>query len=446
MSDTSVQTAPAAPAPGVPAVTLDSSPGRPAAPGAVYRALRPVASLRLTVVLFVLSLLLVFFGTMAQIDQGIWTIVERYFRSAFVWVPWQLLVQFGQVFFGVPRDFKLAGAFPFPGGWLLGALLLVNLLAAHLIRFKLSWKRSGILLIHGGLILLMLGELVTGLYAVESRMSIAVGETVNFLDVSQQNELAISTADPEDASKERVVALADRLLHKPGRIRDERLPFDVEVVEFWKNSTLVQQTARTRTVPNPRQTIDGQVYGLASESESSGVDAEAREDIPAVRVALYRKDTDEKLGEMLLSLWYYPNKVNRSLEFPPQEVTLDKTTYAVAFRPRREYRDYSITLKEFRHDKYLGTSTPRNFSSLVDLHAADGERREVKIYMNHPLRHRGETFYQSGFFPDNSGTVLQVVRNPGWLLPYLSCALVTLGMAIHFGAALVTFLGRRTAP
>ena len=43
------------------------------------------------------------------------------------------------------------------------------------------------------------------------------------------------------------------------------------------------------------------------------------------------------------------------------------------------------------------------------------------------------------------GTELQVVRNPGWLIPYISCVLVTLGMAVHFGLSLTNFLRRRAA-
>ena len=50
---------------------------------------------------------------------------------------------------------------------------------------------------------------------------------------------------------------------------------------------------------------------------------------------------------------------------------------------------------------------------------------------------------QQGFLPGDKGTILQVVRNPGWLMPYVSCTLVTLGMLLHFGLQLVTFLVRR---
>ena len=46
---------------------------RRAKPGLIKQILAPVASLRLTVVLFVLALILVLAGTLAQIDHGIWT-------------------------------------------------------------------------------------------------------------------------------------------------------------------------------------------------------------------------------------------------------------------------------------------------------------------------------------------------------------------------------------
>src|SRR6476619_4084337 len=103
----------------------------------------------------------------------------------------------------------MPGSFPFPGGWLLGGLLLVNLLAAHLVRFKLSWQRSGILLIHAGLVIMMVSELVTGLFAVESRMTLAVGETSGFIDVVNKTELAL--IDPSDPDSDDEVVIPDSL-------------------------------------------------------------------------------------------------------------------------------------------------------------------------------------------------------------------------------------------
>jgi ABC-type transport system involved in cytochrome c biogenesis permease subunit len=127
-------------------------------------------------------------------------------------------------------------------------------------------------------------------------------------------------------------------------------------------------------------------------------------------------------------------------------VEVDGRTYQIDLRFKRAYKPYSLTLIDFAHDKYTGTETPKNFSSRVRLR--DPSRsvdREVLIWMNHPLRYAGETFFQSGFDGPRT-TILQVVRNPGWLIPYASCILVGAGMIVHFGAILLKFLGRMTAP
>ncbi len=68
--------------------------------------------------------------------------------------------------------------------------------------------------------------------------------------------------------------------------------------------------------------------------------------------------------------------------------------------------------------------------------------------MNHPFSYKGETFYQQGWSTDQltkkvDGTILQVVHNPGWSMPYLSCFLVGVGMLYHFGITLFKFVDRR---
>ena len=42
-------------------------------------------------------------------------------------------------------------------------------------------------------------------------------------------------------------------------------------------------------------------------------------------------------------------------------------------------------------------------------------------------------------------SVLQVVDNPGWLLPYVSCVLVSIGLLVHFALSLRRAT-RRAAP
>jgi hypothetical protein len=413
---------------------------RPHAVNPLWRVLRVLASLQLTVALFALAMLLVFFGTLAQVDKGIWTVVDEYFRSWYVWVPFQLIATFGWKFFEFPGPgAHWGGSFPLPGGWLLGGVMLVNLLAAHLTRFKLSWRRSGIILIHAGVILLMVGELVTGLYAVESRMVMQVGETTNFIDHSRRVELAFT-----DPATSRTVTVPQGMLKPGATVTHPDVPVDVEVVEYMKNSDLRPALGGDDLDGVVR--VDGVRYRVVPASEESGVKSE-REDAVAVRVKLLKKGTSEVLAERLLSLWQYANYTGRQYMSVPVEVPgVDGKPVRVQLRNERITKPYTVELLQFEHKQYAGTNVPKDFASTVRLRDPEtGDDRQVRIWMNHPLRHRGETFYQHQTVLGDSGTVLQVVKNPGWLLPYLSCGIVTLGMLVHFGMNLRKFTDRRAA-
>src|SRR5258707_15759682 len=74
-----------------------------------WKGLSVLASLRITVVLLSLGIVLVFYGTLAQIDQGIWTVMDQYFRSWIVWIPVQLNAEFLKVFFDLPKETQWKG-------------------------------------------------------------------------------------------------------------------------------------------------------------------------------------------------------------------------------------------------------------------------------------------------------------------------------------------------
>ena len=123
---------------------------------------------------------------------------------------------------------------------------------------------------------------------------------------------------------------------------------------------------------------------------------------------------------------------------------IDGKKYLLSLRGEREYPGYTIELLDFRHSVYEGTDIPKDYSSRIRLtDPARGEERDVWIRMNEPLRYRGLTYYQAGTLPADAGTVLEVVRNPGFAMPYLACAMVVIGMLIHFGMSLVGFLRKR---
>ena len=462
MSDTSIQAAPdQRPAVPPPDATTASPPisGLVRRKHPLLRMFGFLASLRLTVFLFVLALILIFVGTLAQMDAGINAVVGQYFRCFVAWVPFQVFIRFGQVFFGVDKKLVVPGSFPFPGGYIVGSALLINLLSAHLVRFKLSWKRSGILLIHGGLILMLLGELYRMELAVEGNMTIREGESANYLQHRDVNELALITAT--DDNNDDVVVIPASRLRAGTTVSHALLPFDVEVRQYMPNSlvgvvrgskfarvlaerddgalALVKQEPE---MPDSMKGLADAEYGLdvygIPKAQGTGVDANARFDIPSAYVTFKDKKTGQAIGSYFVSSWF------PTLGVKGQQVQIDGKTYDLSLRFKRTYKPYSVALIKVTTQFYPGTDTPKDYSSMVRLQ--DPERKEdmqFKIYMNQPLRYRGETFYQSGVDGVDT-TILQVVKNESWLMPYISCIVVGLGMLIHFSMSLSTFLSRRS--
>ena len=135
-----------------------------------------------------------------------------------------------------------------------------------------------------------------------------------------------------------------------------------------------------------------------------------------------------------------------------QSVNVGGKKFTFTLRPERIYHPFSLTLLKATHSVYPGTDIPKDFRSRVRLeNPTTGENREVEIFMNSPLRYAGLAFYQfqmaAGAEMRNSGrqssSTLQVVRNPGWITPYLGCALVAAGLAIQFTQHLASFVSMR---
>src|SRR5437773_506631 len=183
-----------------------------------------LTSLRLTVVCLAFATLLVFIGTLAQVDLGLYNAQNQFFRSFFIWwgpkgADWKIPV--------------------FPGGYTLGAILLANLLAAHAKRFSLTKKKTGIFMIHAGIILLLVGQFATDRLSTESYMRlVAQEEGKNYSESSLSTELAI--IDKSDPDHDEVVSIPARLLRRRGEIRDTRLPVAVRVHKYFVNSHLHQ--------------------------------------------------------------------------------------------------------------------------------------------------------------------------------------------------------------
>jgi hypothetical protein len=374
---------------------------------------RLFSSLKLTVTCLVLGCVIVFWGTIAQVHLGLYKAQNEFFRNFFVyWTP-------DGSGFHIPI---------FPGGYLIGTVLLINLFVAHFRYYQPGKRKIGIVLIHLGVVLLLLGQMLTDFLSRESAMHLRIGETKNYSEAERAFELAVM--DTTDPDSDKVVAIPCSLLVRRGKVSDPEMPFTVRVKNFYANSSLAQQS---QPGYEPVKTTAGAGSGMWWREEQRETEMN-RMDMPSATVEI--ATPQGSLGTFLATAWLDQ----------PQSFTYNNRSYELLLRQERYYLPFSLHLIEFRHDKYPGTDIPKNFSSRVRLQNLENrEDREVRIFMNNPLRYEGETFYQASFDPDDHGSVLQVVHNPSWLTPYFSCVLVAAGLVIQFLSHLIPFLKRRMA-
>ena len=315
-----------------------------------------------------------------------------------------------------------------------GTLSGVVLLIGCVMVFK---KRAGIVLLHSGIGLMMFSELLVGLLAVEAQISLEEGEKTNYARDIRSAELAIVESAETD-SETHVVIPDTRLIRGIGKdkIANELLPFDIEVLEFHKN-------ARARPTKDEAQIKATAGIGKTSElvpfEASTGVETMSKVDMPGAYVRLTKRDGGEDIGTYLVAV-----QLSEQDKFESIEVGDKK--YDLSLRFRRDYKPYTVELKDVDGTNYLGTSTARNYSS--DIRVVDesrGKDFEHHVWMNNPLRYAGETFYQSGYTQAGGKeyTTLQVVTNSGWMIPYVACMIVAVGMLFQFSVTLLRFLDRR---
>jgi hypothetical protein len=485
-----------------------------------------LTSLRVTVICLAFAIVLVFVGTVAQADEGLYQAQERYFKH------WLVV---GATMWGHHVPLIL------PGGYTIGVTLLVNLVAAHIKRFRWGWSKIGIHLTHLGIIILLVGQLATDMMQVESRMSFAEGQTAGYIERHREVELVFASDAGE--GKEEVVSIPQELVAKGGEITHPKLPFTVRVKDYAPNGDVVAHSELTEaagklstalaTVEGQFSSADGLVPAAQRAEESEGRVAVWRAALEAIgekdtqdlvaaakriaaqpeREAKLRNELKtrfhtemlarfrmqggamrlaaEKLGAgeqvaadslpaaatngagaraLATRLPEAKDMDSRSLPFAvleligpglnpgtwlvspilrAQEVTAGGKTFRVAFRDERQYLPFSLKLLQATHKKYPGSDLPKDFRSRVLIENPETkESREVEISMNDPLRYGGLAFFQYQMTKDEldqrpGSSVLQVVRNPSWLAPYIGCIVVAIGMIWQFLHHLVGFITKR---
>lgn len=102
-------------------------------------------------------MLLVFFGTLYQAEHGLYLAQKKFFDSLII----------------------VDGFLILPGAVLIMALAFINLSAFLIFKFNYRWSKLGLLIIHSGLMVLLLGGFYTLYYSKESLMTLREREQAN---------------------------------------------------------------------------------------------------------------------------------------------------------------------------------------------------------------------------------------------------------------------------
>ena len=383
-----------------------------------------LGSMKLTVGVLGALVVLVFAGTIYQIDAGVYRAVEEIFS------PWFITL--------LPV--------PLPGGQLLLWLFAVNLGASFFGRLRWVRPKLGLLIGHAGLLVLLAAALA-GLYGSNTYV-LALEEGSADDRVYLRDSWDAVLYDPFDFTEFGRVPVAG----------GEDLVFEIDghqlrvpVIEYSRNSRRVDDAisggesadaANDALSEQAREPAARAEEQAASTREPAAPAEEQAANIPLLRVGL---PTSLPEGYRLLatSNLELAGSDQRPTDFlyaegrGPVGIFLEPTSIALPF---------SLMLEDFEAVFYPGTETPSSFSSSVLVEPAGFRAR---ISMNTPLRYQDYTFYQSSYrLADPSVglprdlTVLAVRHASLPWLAYLGTIVTVLGILLHFVQRWL--LGRRS--
>jgi hypothetical protein len=150
------------------------------------------------------------------------------------------------------------------------------------------------------------------------------------------------------------------------------------------------------------------------------------------------------VGDETKEFWLSRNRVDGLKPPPPQHVVFRDSVYALAYDVDRKPLGFEIKLDDFDVGFEPGTQQATKFESKIRLTDKSESIRDEPhtIWMNHPMDHRGYTFYQMRYVADRDPrtgqttgrfqSVFQVATNPGRPIIYGGCLLVVLGTFVQF--------------
>ena len=348
---------------------------------------RIFGSIKFTVFLLFLLFFLILFATFAQVDLGIFEANKKYFTS---WIVW-----FYTPFFPIPI---------YLGGFTIGLLLVINLITSHVTNFRFKKNYLGIFFIHFGLVLMIIGSALTSWLGNEMQIAIKENESKQYLDFPTNYELVLIDVSGLDSDVVFSLELKD--------IQSEELidSLRLSIHHYYPNAYVNQ-----RGIINKKYDEFGHDFKLIPLPKTYKMD---EKNVPGLDISF--KFNDINLGRYIL--W-------GGMEIY-QTLVVNDVSYLMAIRPKRLYLPFSIQLNDFRKQNYELSSVVESYESDVTVINEYGNFDSL-ISMNEPLRFKGFTFFQASFTDDEITSVFQVVKNPSWLVPYVSSLLIVLGLLIQ---------------
>jgi len=334
-------------------------------------------------------MVLVVLGTLAQKDMGLYAAQNRYFSS---WITW----------------FWFA---PMPGGRLTLIIIFINLSFFFFNKSIWKLKKLGIIVLHLGGILLLVGGGLTAMFSSEGNMIIEEGTKSNYVEDYHYMELALINTSAIDFDE--FTVFDQSLLIKNQTLTHNNLNFEIEIISYLENCEPDKRTSPS--APHYKGMLKNfMLKELKPEKEDNW-------NRPGIiyKISNSGTSTDGMYGIFLG-------------QPVPQTVSIKEKDFTIILRRKRTYLPFSIELIDFKKILHPGTDIPKSYSSDIIL-IENGVSRKIRIQMNEPLRHKGYTFYQSSFVegPDNETSIFAVVKNYGRLFPYISSIIMCVGLLFH---------------
>ncbi len=363
--------------------------------------------------LFILTL----FGTLYQVENGLYDAKQTFFNSWFLWA-------------------ELGGVkFPyFPAGVLSMSVLTINLIVGGLLRIRWSVKNTGVIIIHFGIVFMMAASLGKLTNSVEGHLTLWEGDnprtqvderaSAHFVSYTLW-EIAIWEVNKEVNSTELLVpddSFSDLKGTASRKFTSPELPFDLTLKGFVTNARVMPKGPQWQA---EGEVIDG--FGILEMPDSK----EAERDVAAIHAEVLVDGTPMKaiLAGDQLSPWV---------------IDVEGKRFAIDMRHTRYSMPYEIRLEDFIKEDHPGMTMVKSYRSNVTKTDEKGKEK-VLIQMNEPLREGGLVLFQSSWGPSTPNydgplfSVFSVVRNPSDKWPEYAMWVITLGLLITFLRTLYRF-------